>query len=545
MKRPAPQTLLDIVVDPREAALITEDFQPRTDQELALALASPRWRLFSGILYRILIKGEEDEPATSSPFIPNVNQVELYERLHNRNLVLKARQLGITTFMSILLLDHCLFVREQRAGIIAHTLTDAEAIFEDKVKFAYDNLPPDLLAAFPTKNNSADTLRFAHNASAIRVATSMRGGTMHRLHVSEMGKIAKESVKKAREIVTGSLQAVPIDGIATIESTAEGQDGEFYNIATRAQAIHELGRPLSKAEFRFHFFPWFTEPKYRMDPASVTVEEADHVYFDKIERSQGVTIDDWQRAFYVSKRETDFSGDQEKMWQEWPSSPEECWQKSTEGTFYARELSAARKTGRIGTIPHISRIPVHTWWDIGASDGTAVWLHQYIGGQHRLIGFIEGWDEPYDYFVRKLRETGYVFGSMNLPHDAKQRRQMARTIGSPLTILQELAPDWSWQIVPQIDDFQHGINLTRQLWPQLWFDAEACKAGLTHLALYHKKFNTRTGTFSPDPEKLDGHSEAADALRQIAQGWHPGRGAVPPSPSSTAARSRQRSARTA
>lgn len=63
--------------------------------------------------------------------------------------------------------------------------------------------------------------------------------------------------------------------------------------------------------------------------------------------------------------------------------------------------------------------------------------------------------------------------------------------------------------------------MTRDKLQEAWFDEEGCKAGLHHVERYHKKWNARIGAFSDEPEKLDGHSEAADALRQWAQGYDP------------------------
>ena len=429
--------------------------------------------------------------------------------------------MGITTLMAILFLDHALFQKEQRVGIIAQNGDVAEEIFADKVKFAYDNLPEFLRAKMPATSNSATKLSFGHSGSSIRVATSMRGGTIHRLHVSELGKIAKESPKKSKEIVTGSFQAVPMDGILTVESTAEGQEGEFFKLASRAEVLAQEAKALSKAEFRFFFFPWFIEDKYRLDPKGVRITDADHAYFAKVEAEMKVTLDDWQRAFYVSKRENDFSGDAEKMWQEWPSTPGECWQRSTEGTFYAPQLARSRVEHRITVVPHISRIRVNTFWDIGAGDGTGIWLHQYVGTQHRFIRYIEGWAEGYDHYVRQLRETGYVFGGHFLPHDADHKRQMATTIGAPVDMLRELAPNWAFHIVPRVQTFSHGIDLTRRMFNQFWFDRNGCATGLDHLALYRKRWVKQTGVWGDEPEAFHVHTQAADALRQVAQGFDP------------------------
>jgi hypothetical protein len=209
------------------------------------------------------------------------------------------------------------------------------------------------------------------------------------------------------------------------------------------------------------------------------------------------------------------------MWREFPSTPAECWQKSTEGTWYATQLAQSRMAGRIGIVPHIPSIRVNTFWDIGSGDGTAIWLHQYVGTQHRFIGFIENWAMGYDWYVRELRQTGYVFGEMFLPHDAKQVRQLEHKVGSPLDALQSLAPDWQFHIVPRVDTLVHGITMVRNQFSQYWFDEKGCKPGLDHLQAYKKKWNTRLGVWSDDHDHDSPHTEAADALRQLAQGFDP------------------------
>lgn len=510
-----------------EIKAITPDFVPTTPEEMAACLASWEWRMFSGQLYKIIVKEhDDDEEGVVLPFKPNRAQRRFLKRLHYRNVILKARQLGFTTLIAILFLDHAMFNADQRCGIIAHKLTDAETIFRDKVLFAYKNMPAAVRDSMPLKRESAEEILFAHNNSSIRVATSMRSGTIHRLHISELGKIAKENRKHAREIVTGSLPAVPKTAVAIIESTAEGQEGEFFNIASRAQRRFEAGEPPTLRQWSFHFFPWFEDEGYSIDPDAHPVSPSEHEYFDKVQaywRDRGVhvTIEAGQRAWYVSQRDEEFSGDAEKMWQEYPSTPDECWQRSTEGTFYALQLSRARSEGRITRVPPVEGVRVNTFWDIGARDGTAIWLHQYVGMSHRFIGFIEDWDKGYAHFVRLLRETGYVFGGMFLPHDATHKRQQGDRIAAPIEMLQQLAPDWSFHIVPQVQVLQHGIDLTRQKFPEAWFDEERCKEGIIHLQEYRKRWNDRLGVWSDTPDKDNPHTEAADAFRQWAQGFDP------------------------
>ena len=136
---------------------------PTTAEELARCLADPEWRLFSGCLYKIMVKGDdkirpdgtiEEADSFVLPFKPNCAQRRFIRRLWHRNLILKARQLGFTTLVAVLWLDHALFNAHQRCGIIAQDREAAEAIFRDKVRFAYENLPAEIRERFPLERDA-------------------------------------------------------------------------------------------------------------------------------------------------------------------------------------------------------------------------------------------------------------------------------------------------------------------------------------------------------------------------------------------------------
>jgi len=209
-------------------------------------LSDPRKRLES--LYKIITKGHGDDDLVIR-FVPNSVQSKLIDDLWHRNLVLKARQRGITTLIAVLWLDTALFSHGPiYCGIVAHEREAAEEIFRTKVVFAYDNLPEVLKAQFPVTKKTATELVFGHNGATIRVATSMRSGTIHRLHVSELGKIAAKYPLKAREVLTGSVPAVPANGVLVVESTAEGQDGAFYDLCKISKATDDSRRTLNQKD---------------------------------------------------------------------------------------------------------------------------------------------------------------------------------------------------------------------------------------------------------------------------------------------------------
>lgn len=503
---------------------------PTNAEELEQCLRDPEWRLFSGCLYKIMIKGDdkigpdgeiEEGDAFVLPFKPNRAQRRFITRLWHRNLILKARQLGFTTLVAILWLDHALFNADQRCGIIAQDRDAAKVIFRDKVKYAYTSLPAEIRERFPLSADNADEMVFAHNNSSIRVATSMRSGTIHRLHVSEFGKICAKYPDKAAEVVTGSIPAVPTNGVLIIESTAEGREGEFFKMVGIAEANHASKKKLTPRDYRFHFYAWWQEPKYRLDSRTVPINREEHEYFEKVEATvlrdmgQVITIDPDQRAWYVATKRADFSGAEEKMWQEYPSFPAEAFQISTEGNWYAKDMITLRKRGGITNVPTLD-VPVNTFWDIGNSDGCAIWFHQELRGEDRFIDYYEAHNEDLRFYVTELRKLGHLFGTHYLPHDADHKR-LSDYNRSTREMLQDLMPGERFTVVPLITELVTGIQQTRKHLKGAYFDEIACKKGIQRIEGYRKRFNRADNRYSDQPDKSNGCSEGADALRQWAQ----------------------------
>lgn len=486
-------------------------------------LLDPVYRITSGALYKIIAKGDEDGDDLVVDFVPNRAQMRLLNRIWYRNNILKARQLGFTTLVSILWLDTALFSPDPiQCGIVAHDREAAEKIFRGKIKFAYDNLPEYVKEQCPLSKATASELEFAHNGASIRVATSMRSGTIHRLHISEFGKISAKYPDKATEVVTGSIPAVPKNGIIIIESTAEGQDGEYYKITQRSMKLNEAGKKLTQRDYRFHFFPWWEEEGYELDTDGVVLSEADYKYFAEVEGKIGRQLSPEKRAWYIATRDSDYSGDSTKMWQEFPSYPEEAFKVSREGCWYAEQMAKVRKESRIvKTIP-VLPVPVNTFWDIGRGDMTSIWLHQYATMQHRFIRYYENSGEDLITYARYLQsmaqEHGYVYGTHYIPHESDYRRigESPDTNRTIKEMLEKLMPGQRFQVVPRITNLQAGIDQTRHHLAQAVFDEEGCKEGIRRLDNYKKRWNKSLGCWS-DQDVSDDNAHGADAFRQWAQ----------------------------
>lgn len=533
MSAPEADNFSQLALAERKAGIkladIHEDFDPQSPDQFALCLMSWTWRIFSGRLYKITTKGDDspdDEPDIVVDFRPNVSQRALLANLHERNTILKARQMGFSTLIEIMALDHALFNDDQEVVVIAHTKQAATKLYRKKVCFAYDKLPQAIRDLCPTVERNQTQMVFA-NGSSIEVTSSARGGTPHFLHISEFGKVAAKYPDKAVEITTGAIQGVPRSGFIFIESTAEGQSGAFYDNAKRAQGRAEAKQPLTQSDYRFHFFAWWRMPEYRLSQSEtkrVRISAKEHEYFDTIEGLMDCEIDLGQRAWYISKRDNDFATTPDLMWREYPSTPEECWQASNEGKYYAKALAIARREGRIGRLPLLRHVPCNTFWDLGASDSTAIWVHQRVGLEDRFLRYYEESGAGYLAFIAWLESLNVLWGSHYLPHDAEQKRQQRQdkpsdfALTSPVMVLREMRPSWDFKIVPRIQNLQHGIDQTRLSMQGCYWDDEGCKEGLMRLENYSREWNTRLQCWHDHP-KHDDASHGSDAFRQFSTGY--------------------------
>lgn len=463
------------------------------------ALSDPWWRL-NNLYYIVDKKGQKVK------FKCNWAQAQLYQNMWYCNIVLKARQLGISTFTCLLFLDRCIFNRDKAAGIIAHTVEDAQHMFR-RVKYAYDNLPEDIKRLVSADNDTAQMLKFS-NGSSIRIGTSLRSSTFQYLHISEFGKICAKYPDKAREIITGSLNTLGVGQYCFIESTAEGREGYFYDLCKDAQEKRDKGIELTKLDFKFHFFPWWGEPTYRIGSIPNLSKDMNEYFLSLL--GKGIQLDDEQKSWYILRHATQ----QDDMKREFPSTPEECWQVANQGTYYATYITNARIEKRIGIIPYDIELPVHTAWDLGFNDSTSIVFFQAYGKEVRVIDYMEGSGESFAYWLNEIKKKPYTYGKHLAPHDIKvheyssgmTRQSIARKLGVSLIA------------VPRVDLIE-GIDAVRNTLHRCWFDEKKCDRLIKCLENYKKEWNDRTGTWNSQPLH-NWASHGSDSFRILATGLY-------------------------
>lgn len=188
----------------------------------------------------------------------------------------------------------------------------------------------------------------------------------------------------------------------------------------------------------------------------------------------------------------------------------------TKGAYYTKWIEEMRLQGRYTKVAHERSLPVHTWWDLGVGDSTAVGFFQIVGvNEWRMIDYYEGTGEGLQHYVRILEDKrtllGYTYGEHWAPHDIEvreftadglTRRQVAKQLGIDFNIVPKVG----------IDD---GVEALRTRFNTLWIDNERCSGFLDKLSQYRKDYDEKNATFRAKPVH-DWTSHAADMMRYWA-----------------------------
>ena len=484
-------------------------------------VANEWWRL--NHLYKIVDK--EGQVVT---FKLNIPQQRFYKTLHHRNIILKARQLGYTTFLQLFMLDRALFNPHTHVGVIAHNDKSVEAIFDKKIMFAFDRLPDDLRERLKPDTSNAKHLKLS-NGSDMRVARSLRGDTLQYLHVSEYGITCYEDPIKAKEIRTGALNTVSQNNFVFIESTAKGEKGDFHNKCMVSQRVTEQYQngtaPFTPMDYWFHFSPWFEYPDYKLEgyDDQIEIAEADTEYFNTKERELDITLSKAQRIWYIKKRqeleEDEDEEDFQDMKQEYPATPEEAFERIVKGAIFGKQMKSANEIGHITDLPVMRGLPVNVFWDLGRSDINAMWFHQRVGSWDHFIRYYENNQEDLTFYIELLEEYArkfhYVYGHMYLPHDGKSKG-LTSVAGSAADIL--ATAGFKVRVVRRPPRKNVSIEASRQAFSHCKFHKTQCKDGLTSLRNYVFEYNEKMRTYSSTPKDNDA-SHGADAFQTYGYGY--------------------------
>jgi hypothetical protein len=183
------------------------------------------------------------------------------------------------------------------------------------------------------------------------------------------------------------------------------------------------------------------------------------------------------------------------------------------GAYFGKEIAEAERTGRIRDVPHEPELPVHTAWDLGVGDSTAIWFFQCVGSEIHVVDHYETNGQGVPHYAKVIQAKGYKRGSDWVPHDARFREW--GTGKARVTTMQEsgLKPE----LVPD-HKVMDGINAARLVLPRCYFDRTKCADGLEALRQYRAEYDEKIRTFKNEP-KHDWSSHSADAFRYLAMAY--------------------------
>lgn len=312
-----------------------------------------------------------------------------------RIIVLKARQLGITTATEALISSLCINTPNTDAVLMAHN-SDASSKIYEMTQLYVDALPSGLKPSQKYSNKKQivfDNEKGTGLKSSIRVMVggdATRGSTYRLAHVSELAFF-----EKPKESMIALNQAVPSvpDSLVVVESTANGFN-YFYEMWQDAVEGRSDYIPL--------FFPWYMDPNYKMKYKGFDKTN----YEIEIQRKYSLTDEQLQwRRWCIANN---CKGDETMFRQEYPISPEEAFITSGNSVFNTELILEHMKT-----LPEPIRRGYFTYSYDGSNITNIRWVDDNRGyikiykdpdGRNTVIGGDTAGDGD-DYFVGQVLDS--------------------------------------------------------------------------------------------------------------------------------------------
>ena len=399
------------------------------------------------------------------PYKPRVLQAEMHRDLKRWNVLVMHRRFGKTVFAVNHMIKHALTcpLPRPRVALVAPTFSQAKRISWDYVKYYAGVIPgvsfneTELRADFP--NGGRIMLLSGENPDALRGIY---------LDLCVFDEYGMQNPRVWGEVVRPALS--DREGAAIFLGTPNGHN-HFYEILT--QAKHE------------------------------TEEGSDYWYWKIAKASETQLVKD-----------TELDAAKSQMTLEQYEQEYECsFTAAIIGAYYGRLLVEAEDAGRITRVPYDPALPVHTAWDLGINDSTAIWFAQvYRGGAVNVIDYYENTGFGLDHYAEVLRQKDYHYGDHLAPHDieirelgsGKSRMETAFSLGISFKVVSKM----------KVAD---GINAARLLMPKCYFDRDKCHTGLEMMKQYRQEWDEKKKRFRDQP-RHDYTSHAADAFRYLAIG---------------------------
>jgi hypothetical protein len=241
---------------------------------------------------RIVNKRAQLVPLIASPWQLELDELLEAQRragLPMRGIVLKARQLGMSTWIEAKIGQRLTQIAYQRGVVVAHDVKTAGSIFQ-MTEIMHAHLPteeelglgfsikPDVIAA-SFSPNGRKFMEFGERSRRLREQgrtgssvldidtaqspESGRGQTRHLVHLSEVAKWPDTATSGTKSKMVSVLNSVPYEPetLVVLESTANGLN-HFYR--RWMSAVEGQDDPDTGETYATLFVPWWRDPAYAL-----------------------------------------------------------------------------------------------------------------------------------------------------------------------------------------------------------------------------------------------------------------------------------------
>lgn len=305
-------------------------------------------------------------------------------------------------------------------------------------------------------------------------------------------------------IIFQGMQDHTSDSIKSLEGFDVAWVEEAQGLSQRSLT---LLRPTIRKEGSELWFSW--NRTRRTDPVDVLLTGASPPSDAKVVKANW-SDNPWFPAVLDQERRDDL--------RDRPDQYDHVWEgdyvRIYEGAYFAAQLTEARKEGRIGQVAADPLMRVRTFWDLGQTDSTAIWVAQFVGREIRVLDYMEGQGQPLAYYVEWLRSNGYGSALCVLPHDAShpdtifstKYEDALRSAGFEVQTVKNQGRGAAMQ----------RVEALRRLFPRMWFHEPKTEAGLEALAAYHERRDDKRNVGLGPEHDWSSHGSDAAGLMAVA-----------------------------
>lgn len=314
----------------------------------------------------------ENKQARRVRFQPNRIQRLYNHQRTNRDIILKARQFGFTSWILGEFAIKSAKIHNLRSVVVAHDKESTQRMLQKVKKYFQRFVINEYIQPITLTTESKNEIVVEETGSTIYIGTAGsrtfgRGDTVHNLLLSEAAKYDNPD-----EIFAGIVQSVPIDGRVVIETTANG-----YNFLRKL--YYDAKRGVSN--YQAHFFPWFWHDEYRLPgpPLERTAEEIE------LCRQFPEIIDDQLRWRRWKKTEPGFVKNPLLFNQEYPSTDHEAFIASGNTVFNTQAVDNMLKTAK----PPIFKGNVDVSGQVSDDSRGFLWIWKFPDLRKTYVSFFD------------------------------------------------------------------------------------------------------------------------------------------------------------